>query len=156
MRKWNQLPEEQFLKYFFSLFSLSFLIAAFCMPDRADMLPGLWRILSNPTKASTNFFSVGGYAATFLNMALVGFICTALYCIPGRQANNAATLVTLLTVGFGAWGIHIINMWPTILGVCLYALVKKEKLGAMSNAMLFSTGIAPLISDLLFRYPGVE
>jgi hypothetical protein len=34
--------------------------------------------------------------------------------------------------------------------------VKKEKLGAVSNAMLYSTGIAPLISDLLFRYPGTE
>ena len=156
MRKWNQLPEEQFLKYFFSLFSLSFLIAAFCMPDRADMLPGLWRILSNPTKASTNFFSVGGYAATFLNMALVGFICTALYCIPGRQANNAATLVTLLTVGFGAWGIHIINMWPTILGVCLYCLVKRQPLGKHTNAMLFSTGLAPFMSELMVRYPNPE
>ncbi|MBR2047477.1 MAG: DUF1576 domain-containing protein [Oscillospiraceae bacterium] len=156
MRKWNQLPEETFLKYFFSLFSLSFLIAALFMPDRADMLPGLWRILSSPTKASTNFFSVGGYAATFLNMALVGFICTGLYAIPGRQANNAATLVTLLTIGFGSWGIHMLNMWPTILGVCLYCLVKRQPLGKHTNAMLFSTGLAPFMSELMVRYPHPE
>ncbi|MBR7178095.1 MAG: DUF1576 domain-containing protein [Oscillospiraceae bacterium] len=102
MKKLNALHEDRFLALFFSYFSLSFLIAAFFMPDRADMLPGLWRILNSPTKAATNFFSVGGYAATFLNMGLVGLICTALYCIPGRQANNAATIVTLLTVGFGS------------------------------------------------------
>jgi hypothetical protein len=47
-------------------------------------------------------------------------------------------------------------MIPTVLGVCLYALVKKEKLGSVTNAMLYSTGIAPLISELLYRYPGVE
>ncbi len=156
MRKLNKLPEEQFLKIFFTFFSCSFLIAALFMPDRADMIPGLWRILSNPTKASTNFFSVGGYAATFLNMGLVGLICTALYCIPGRQANNAATLVTLLTVGFGAWGIHILNMWPTILGVCLYCLVKDQPIGKYTNAMLFSTGLAPFISELMVRYPNPE
>ena len=156
MKRLNKMPEDHFLKLFFTCFSLSFLLAAFFMPDRADMLPGLWRILNNPTKAATNFFSIGGYAATFLNMGLVGLICTGLYCIPGRQANNAATLVTLLTVGFGSWGIHILNMWPTILGVALHCLVKGEKLGSRTNAMLFTTGLAPFMSELMVRYPNPE
>jgi hypothetical protein len=89
-------------------------------------------------------------------MGLVGLICTALCFLPGAKPNNVTTLGVLLTLGFGAWGINPLNMIPTILGVALYCLVKKEKLGAMSNAMMYSTGIAPLISDLLFRYPGVE
>ena len=126
------------------------------MPDRAAMLSGLWKILAAPTKASTSFFSIGGYAATFLNMGLVGLICTALYCIPGQKANHAATLVTILTTGFGSWGIHILNMWPTMLGVVLHCLVKKEKIGNHTNAMLFSTGLAPFISELLVRYPNAE
>ena len=49
MRRLNQLPERDFLKLFFAAFSLSFLLAAFVMPVRVDMLPGLWRILSSPT-----------------------------------------------------------------------------------------------------------
>ena len=76
MKRLNRLSENVFLQLFFTYLSLCFLAAAFLMPDRADMLPGFWRILSSPTKASTNFFSVGGYAATFLNMGLVGLICT--------------------------------------------------------------------------------
>ena len=126
------------------------------MPDRADMLPGLWRILSSPTLSSTNFFSLGGYAATFLNMGLVGLVCTALYQLPGEKPNHAATLVTILTTGFGSWGIHIVNMWPTIFGVCLHCLVKKQKLGSYTNAMLFSTGLAPFISELMVRYPSPD
>ena len=156
MSKLNKLTEEQFLKIFFTFFSTSFLIAACFMPDRDTMLSGFWNILSNPTKGATNFFDVGGFAATFLNMGLVGLICTALYCIPGRQANNAATLVTLLTVGFGAWGIHPLNMIPTMLGVALYCLVKHEPIGKYTNAMLFSTGLAPFISELMVRYPNDE
>ena len=156
MKRLNTLPEREFLKLFFLFFSGSFLVAAFCMPDRAQMLPGLWRILSNPTKASTSFFSIGGYAATFLNMGLVGMICTALYCIAGKKSNSAATLVTILTTGFGSWGIHILNMWPTIFGVMLHALVKKEKMGKHTNAMLFSTGLAPFMSELMVRYPHDE
>ena len=156
MKKLNKLSENQFLKVFFCCFSMSFLLAAFFMPDRADMLPGRWRIVSSPTLSSTNFFSLGGYAATFLNMGLVGLICTALYRLPGDKPNHAATLVTVLTTGFGSWGIHIVNMWPTILGVVLHCIVKKEKLGAHTNSMLFSTGLAPFLSELMVRYPNPE
>ena len=156
MRRLNSISETSFLKRFFFFFSLSFLIAAFCMPDRANMLPGLWKILSMPTLSATSFFDYGGYAATFLNMGLVGMICTGLYCIPGKKANHAATLVTILTTGFGSWGIHILNMWPTMLGVVLYCIKRKEKIGDHTNAMLFTTGLAPFISELLVRYPNPE
>ena len=156
MKRLNSMSETAFLKRFFFFFSLSFLIAAFCMPDRANMLPGLWKILSMPTLSSTSFFDYGGYAATFLNMGLVGMVCTGLYCIPGKKANHAATLVTILTTGFGSWGIHILNMWPTMLGVVLYCLKRKEKIGDHTNAMLFTTGLAPFISELLVRYPNPE
>ena len=156
MKRLNHLHEDQFLAIFFTCFSLSFLVATAFMPDRHDMIQGLWRILNAPTKSATNFFDIGGYAATFLNMGLVGLICTVLYCIPGRQANNAATLVTLLTVGFGSWGIHILNIWPTIIGVAIHCLVKGEKLGSRTNAMLFTTGLAPFISELMVRYPNPE
>ena len=156
MKNLNKMSEDHFLKIFFTCFSLSFIIASGFMPDVDQLSVGLLRILNSRTKAATNFFSVGGYAATFLNMGLVGLICTWLYCIPGRQANNAATLVTLLTVGFGSWGIHILNIWPTILGVALHCLVKGEKLGSRTNAMLFSTGLAPFMSELMVRYPYPE
>ena len=156
MKKLNQLEESKFLKLFFAAISLCFVIAAFIMPDRADAFTGLWKILTGTCKISTNYFALGGFAATFLNMGLVGLVCTALCFLPGAKPNNVTTLGVLLTLGFGAWGINPLNMIPSVLGVALYCLVKKEKLGAMSNAMMYSTGIAPLISDLLFRYPGVE
>ena len=156
MKRLKSLSERNFLSLFFACFSLSFLIAAFCMPDRADMLPGLLRIVSSPTLSSTNFFSLGGYSATFLNMGLIGLICTGLYRIPGEKPNHAATLVTILTTGFGSWGIHIVNMWPTMLGVVLHCLVKKERIGSHTNSMLFSTGLAPFMSELMVRYPNPE
>ena len=156
MKKWNQLPETQFLSFFFAFFSLSFLAAAFFMPDRSQMLSGLLKIVSQPTKASTNFFSTGGYGATFLNMGLIGLVCTFLFWLPGENPNHAATLVTILTTGFGSWGIHIVNMWPTMLGVMLHCVVKKEKFGEHTNAMLFSTGLAPFMSELMVRYPNPE
>ena len=156
MKKLNQLEESKFLRLFFAFVSLSFVVAAILLPDRNTALSGVLKIMTGTCKISTNYFALGGYSATFLNMGLVGLLCLGLCCLPGAKPNNVTTLAFLLTVGFASWGMNLLNMLPTILGVCLYALVKKEKLGAMSNAMMFSTGIAPLISDLLFRYPNVE
>ena len=156
MKKIKNLSQESFLKLFFGFISLCFLVTACILPDRSTAFTGLWKILSGTCKISTNYFALGGFSATFLNMGLIGVICTALCFLPGAKPNNVTTLGVLLTIGFGSWGINPLNILPTILGVCLFCLVKKEKLGAMSNAMLYSTGIAPLISDLLFRYPGVE
>ncbi len=156
MKKIKNLCESDFLKVLFGFFCAAFLIAAVCMPDRASMFTGLWQIVSNPSKISTNYFAVGGYAATFLNMALVGFACLALYVGLKATATNVSNLAFILTLGFCSWGINIVNMWPSMLGVVIYCLVKKEKLGANVNAMLFSTGIAPLITDLMLRYPHAE
>ncbi len=154
--KIKNLSESDFLKLFFSFITLAFLVAAVCMPDRANMFKGLWEIITNPCKISTNFFAVGGYAATFLNMGLVCAICLGLYQITGAKVTNVSTLAFLLTAGFCSWGIHVLNIWPTVLGVVLYCFIKKEKLSANVNAMLFSTGIAPLITELMVRYPGTE
>ena len=156
MKKIKNLCESDFLKLVFAVFSTAFLIGAVCMPDRASMFTGLWQIVSNPSKISTNYFAVGGYAATFLNMALVGFACLALYVGLKATATNVSNLAFILTLGFCSWGINIVNMWPSMLGVVIYCLVKKEKLSTNVNAMLFSTGIAPLITELMVRYPHAE
>ena len=156
MKKIRSMTEGEFLKLFFAFFTAAFLIAAVIMPDRASMFTGLWQILSQPSKLSTNYFFIGGYSATFLNMGLVGLICLLLYIVFKATPTNVSTLAFVLTLGFGSWGINILNIWPTIFGVMIYCLAKKEKFGANVNAMLFSTGIAPLITDLMIRYPNAE
>ena len=156
MKKIKALSESDFLKLFFAAVSAVFVLAAFFMPDRDTMVSGLWQIWSQPGKISTNDFALGGYAATFLNMGLVGLCFTALFFLLKATANNVSTLAFLLTLGFSSWGITVVNIWPTVLGVVVYSLVRKEKLGANINAMMFSTGIAPRITDLLVRYPNAE
>ena len=156
MKKIRNLSEGSFLKLLFAFVAAAFLIAAVCMPDRANMFTGLWKILSGTCKISTNYFALGGLSATFLNMGLVCLISLLLFVIFRGTPNNVSTLAVLLTVGFGSWGIHVLNIWPTIFGVMIYGLIKKEKMGGLVNAMLFSTGIAPIISELLLRYPGTE
>ena len=153
MKKIKNLPENNFLILFFLLFSLAFLIASLVAPDRAFLFEGMEQILTQPCKIPTNYFAVGGYSATFFNMGLVTLACLGLYRIFRAELNNVATLAIMLTVGFASWGIDILNIWPTVFGTMLYCVVKKRPMKNYVSAMLFTTGIAPLISDLLTRYP---
>ena len=156
MNRLKNLSEGSFLKLLFAFFTGAFLIAALCMPDRNAMFSGLWNILSQPSKISANYFDIGGYSATFLNMGLVGLACLLLFLVFRGSPNNVSPLGFLLTLGFCSCGINILHMWPSIFGVMIYGLVKEEKQGSLVNAMLFSTGIAPLFTDLLIRYPNAE
>ena len=81
MKKIKNMSEGSFLKLFFGFIAACFLIAAVCMPDRNQMLTGLWNIISQPSKISANYFAMGGYAATFLNMGLVTLLCLLLFIV---------------------------------------------------------------------------
>ena len=98
MKKIRSMSEGEFLKLFFAFFTAAFLIAAVIMPDRGSMFSGLWQILSQPSKLSTNYFFIGGYSATFLNMGLVGLICLLLYIVFKATPTNVSTLAFVLTL----------------------------------------------------------
>ena len=156
MNKIKNLSETNFLKLLFAFFSGAFVIAAFCMPDGSAAFSGLAAIITSPAKLSTNYFSVGGYSGTFLNMGLLALAMTLLFHFSGGAVNNVSTLGFLLTLGFGSWGMNILNIWFPILGVVVANLIKKDKPLSNVNAMLFSTGLSPVISEMLLRYPNSE
>ena len=150
------MSDSRFLKILFSLLTAFFLIAAVCMPDRSTMFSGLLQIMTQPSKVSTNYFAVGGYAATFLNTALVSLACLGIFSLPQSQPNQKTVLAYLLVLGFTTWGINLLNIIPSCLGVVIYCRIKKVAIGTQANAMFFSTGAAPLITDLFIRYPYQE
>ena len=122
MLKSRTMSDSRFLKILFSLITAFFLIAAVCMPDRGTMFSGLLLIMTQPSKVSTNYFAVGGYAATFLNTALVSLACLGLFCLPQSQPNQKTVLAYLLVLGFTTWGINLLNIIPSILGVLIYCV----------------------------------
>lgn len=149
---------ENAMRALFLAFIVISLAAALIAPDRAQMFEGLKRICTQSGQVVKSYFdpSYGGVSGTFLNVALVCLACLLIYCLPGAKPDGLSALAFFLTAGFCFWGTTILNIWFSIAGVVLYALVKKKSLGSLSNAMLFSTGIGPLITEMLFRYPYLE
>ncbi|MDY4954586.1 MAG: DUF1576 domain-containing protein [Candidatus Onthomonas sp.] len=157
MRVRRDLQAEQLIRLLFWFFSLAFLAMALLAPDRENMFSGLVKICTSSGQTTKSYFEslyYGGISGAFLNVALVGFSCAVLFLLPGARPDANAVLGYFLTTGFAFWGITALNTWFCFAGVWVYSRIRRESFGQNADFALFSTGLAPLITDLLFRYPG--
>ncbi len=158
VEKLRKQSDSTILKYVLSAFTIAFLIGAICAPDRGEMLGGLWRIITKPSLLTKDYFAleIGSISGAFLNAALVGAVCCLMMYLPGAVAGSGTVAAYMLTVGFCFFGINVLNIWPFILGTFVYSLLRKQPFAKSINFAMFSTALAPLVSEVLFRYPDAE
>ena len=136
-------------------FAAAFLLGALLAPDRGQMFAGLGRILTAPAQLTKDYFKpeLGSVSGAMLNGALVGAVCCALMFLPEAKVTAGTVLAYFLTLGFCSYGIHLLNILPLMLGVFVYSKLRRQPFGRFINLAMFSTAVAPLISEALFRYP---
>lgn len=126
------------------------------MAYTGETLTELWDnftfILGSPSKLVTDYFMIGSLAAAFLNAALCGIACNIIMLATRVRPTSSILAGYFLVVAHCFYGLNIINMWPPFLGVMLFCYVEKEKLGPSLHLAMFSTALAPFVSDLLYRY----
>ena len=161
--KENLKQPETAIRRLFGLFTaLCALAVIVCMiafgTSVQALLENLAQLCTQPAQLTKSFFDVsyGGFAATFLNVFLVSLVCCLIYSLPGAKPDGLSVLAFFLTAGFCFWGITILNVWFLFAGAALYGAVKKKPLGSLANVLLFATGLCPLATDLLLRYPGAD
>ena len=158
MTKEKQEPGQQ-LRLFLTASTVAFFAAAVVsavLPGEVPLFTGLAQILLSPAQLTKDYFLLGGVPAVFLNMALVGVVYTAMTFLPGTTVKGSTIAAWFLTVGFSAWGINVLNIWPFILGVFLYALATRKPFAQFVDLAMFATALCPLASELLLRYPNAE
>ncbi len=143
-------------KRLFLLVSLAFLCGSLCAGNIAQAPSGFLRLLCSPEQLTLDAFQVAGVAGAFLNAALVGLISWLVLRSKANTASSTSFMAYFLTVGFAFYGINALNMLPCIFGTWIFALVRREPFGKYANFALFSTALAPYVSELLFRYPGAQ
>ena len=145
----------------FSLFAL-FLSCAFfiAVPIALKITEGqgmFWEnllyIFTGPSKLVTDYFDLGCLASTLFNAGLCGLACNILMLVTRAQPNSTTFAGYLLVIAHCFYGLNFVNMWPPFIGVVLYCVIKKKKLGDNLHTAMFSTALSPFISDLMFYYP---
>ena len=111
------------------------------LPPYRDMMEHSGRVL-------TDMLVLHGNSAYF-NMGLLGAFSTTAMLLLGADLNGPTICGILTIMGFGAFGKHLRNVTPIMIGAIAATYVNKWDPRYPSNilAILFSTGLAPIAGE---------
>lgn len=97
-------------------------------------------------KVVTDYTYLMGYGVTFFNMGIMGLLSLSYVLLIGGVINGPVIAGIFTVVGFSAFGKHIKNCLPIMLGVISTALFFGNDISSTSViiTVLFSTTLAPL------------
>jgi hypothetical protein len=108
----------------------------------------LSRILQKSGRAVSDFTRNDQQAATMINIGLIGLLSFGLVRLIGLGINGPTMGGLMTIVGFGAFGKHVRNVLPPMLGVVLVVFVLDMELSiGIALAILFSTALAPIAGE---------
>ncbi len=138
------------------LLSVSLIASGFILDTPQSILNGLISYIKCPDILITDYFVVGSIGAALVNSGLVTAI-SILFTIAVKTPYTGSTVsAVFLMAGFALFGKNPVNILPFFLGSWIYSRVKKHPMPRYTNATLFSTALAPIVSDAMhhqFKYP---
>ena len=133
-----------------ALFPLAFVVAGLLIDGPATVLRGLGAILTSRDTLLTDYMGLGGIGAALVNAGLLMLLAMVIYWRSGAAIGGPAIACLFLVLGFGLFGKSLLNVWFIVLGVVLYARVKKEPFAKHINTAFFGAALAPVFSEILF------
>ncbi len=131
-------------------YAASFVGLGFIVQTPAELLRGLGAILTTRDALLTDYFGVGGVGGGCVSAGLLTLAAVGVYWRAGAQMTGAAVACLFLVLGFGLFGKNLLNVWPIVAGVALYARFRGEALRAHLNTAFFGAALAPIFSEVLF------
>lgn len=109
-------------------------------------LLGLGHLFGRAGRAVTDFVLMDGPGLTLINMGLIGIVGTTYIWLIGGDFSGPVVGAIFMMFGFAAFGAHIRNYLPVLLGVYLFSFVSKYEVTApgIQLAALFGVGMAPI------------
>lgn len=150
LEKLKQNPIRSLLYYV----TITIFFLSIFMENPLTTLNGFIAILTSPAGLISDYVSVGGYSAAFLNAALVGFLTL---CILDRlkvKYNGTTIAAVFLMLGFSLFGKNILNILPILLGVYIYALYQKDSFRKYVYIAFFGTSISPVVTEIALNFDG--
>ncbi len=106
----------------------------------------LWDLWHMPGQLVSDFVSMDGFGIVLVNMAMIGFVSLGYVRLVGAELNGPILGGIFSVVGFGAFGKHLRNILPVMVGVLLANGLFIWEASATSSvlAALFGTALAPI------------
>ncbi|MBN1777120.1 MAG: DUF1576 domain-containing protein [Clostridiales bacterium] len=109
-------------------------------------LKGYRRLFSLPGVLPTDFLALRGFGVSLINMSLLGMLSVGYVLALGGELNGPVIGGIFTVVGFGAYGKHLKNVLPILVGVTLVNIFNIHDASATFTiiAALFGTTLAPI------------
>ncbi|WP_280304826.1 DUF1576 domain-containing protein [Nocardia neocaledoniensis] len=130
--------------------SLAFVVFGFLADPPGAVLRGIGDIVVARDLMITDFVGVGGLGGAFVHAGVVTLVACAVYRITGAPVDGAAVSCLLLVLGTALYGKTLLNIWPIVAGVALYAWVRGDRLADHVSTAFFATALSPIFSVLAF------
>lgn len=106
----------------------------------------LLAIQKHTGRLPSDFMDLESVGGSLINAGLIGLAGSAYILIIGGDFNGPTIGGLLTIVGFGAFGTHLRNSWPVVVGVIAASLVFGKALTSpgVLLAVIFCTTLAPL------------
>lgn len=137
-----------------SSIAIYMILFGFSQNSIPEILSGLAKIVVSPDTLISDYIELGNMGAAFVNSGLLLLICTFMLFSMKLRLTGANLAGLFIIAGFGLFGKNILNVWFPILGVRLYAMYNKERFSHYIVAALFSTALAPVVSEIAFSQLG--
>lgn len=151
MRKWFAYDEKHPGDLIFStmvLFALTLcLFGVLCGPP-GELLPGVWRIITERAVLITDSMMVGGTGPAFFNAGLVTLISLVILRLCRATISGITIAAVFLMAGFSLFGKDVWNIMPILLGGWLYSRYKHDPFSRYVYISLFGTALAPVVTEL--------
>ena len=140
---WQEGCPLWFIISIYAYFLVAYLYGAYLC--KWDIRKG-FQIFRHPGRAVADFVLMDGPGATFMNMAMVGTLSVTYILLIGGDLSGPVWGTILTAFGFAAFGAHLKNFTPILLGVFLSTFVNKfsPTTPAVQLAAIFGVGLAPI------------
>lgn len=128
---------------FYVFFLLTSLLGFFM---NGKSMKGLKHLLKHPGRAVADFVMMDGEGVTLINMGMVGIVALTYVLLIGGDLSGPVVGAILSAYGFGAFGVHVKNYIPVLVGVWLSTFINDytPQMPGIQMAAVFAYGLAPI------------
>lgn len=138
--------------FYLPILALIMIILAFIFNTPKEIFVGYKNILLSSSILTTDYIAIGTLGGALVNAASILILNLVILRLLNLRMSGLIYAALYMILGFSFFGKNILNSLPTYIGIYLYAFLNKIPVKNLVISLLFSSGISPLVSYLIFGF----
>lgn len=138
--------------FYLPILALIMIILAFIFNTPKEIFVGYKNILLSSSILTTDYIAIGTLGGALVNAVSILILNLVILRLLNLRMSGLIYAALYMILGFSFFGKNILNSLPIYIGIYLYAFLNKIPVKNLVISLLFSSGISPLVSYLIFGF----